>query len=112
MHRLYNLAKEGKLLFPAINVNDSVTKSKFDNLYGCKESLVDGIRRGTDVMMAGKVAMVAGFGDVGKGSAASLRNAGCRVLVSEIDPICALQAAMEATRSSPWRRPPRAPTSS
>jgi adenosylhomocysteinase len=95
VHRLYNLAKEGKLLFPAINVNDSVTKSKFDNLYGCKESLVDGIRRGTDVMMAGKVAMVAGFGDVGKGSAASLRNAGCRVMVSEIDPICALQAAME-----------------
>ena len=95
VHRLYNLAKEGKLLFPAINVNDAVTKSKFDNLYGCKESLVDGIRRGTDVMMAGKVAMVAGFGDVGKGSAASLRNAGCRVLVSEIDPICALQAAME-----------------
>ena len=95
VHRLYILAKEGKLLFPAINVNDSVTKSKFDNLYGCKESLVDGIRRGTDVMMAGKVAMVAGFGDVGKGSAASLRNAGCRVMVSEIDPICALQAAME-----------------
>ena len=95
MHRLYIMAKEGKLLFPAINVNDSVTKSKFDNLYGCRESLVDGIRRGTDVMMAGKVAMVAGFGDVGKGSAASLRNAGCRVLVSEIDPICALQAAME-----------------
>jgi adenosylhomocysteinase len=95
VHRLYIMAKEGKLLFPAINVNDSVTKSKFDNLYGCKESLVDGIRRGTDVMMAGKVAMVAGFGDVGKGSAASLRNAGCRVMVSEIDPICALQAAME-----------------
>ncbi|RVU16657.1 adenosylhomocysteinase [Methylobacterium oryzihabitans] len=95
VHRLYLLAKEGKLLFPAINVNDAVTKSKFDNLYGCRESLVDGIRRGTDVMMAGKVAMVAGFGDVGKGSAASLRNAGCRVLVSEIDPICALQAAME-----------------
>jgi len=95
VHHLYVLAKEGKLLFPAINVNDSVTKSKFDNLYGCKESLVDGIRRGTDVMMAGKVAMVAGFGDVGKGSAASLRNAGCRVIVSEIDPICALQAAME-----------------
>ncbi|MEN0076429.1 MAG: adenosylhomocysteinase, partial [Paracraurococcus sp.] len=85
----------GKLLFPAINVNDSVTKSKFDNLYGCRESLVDGIRRGTDVMMAGKIAMVAGFGDVGKGSAASLRNAGCRVMVSEVDPICALQAAME-----------------
>ena len=95
VHRLYVMAKEGKLLWPAINVNDSVTKSKFDNLYGCRESLVDGIRRGTDVMMAGKVAMVAGFGDVGKGSAASLRNAGCRVLVSEIDPICALQAAME-----------------
>ncbi|MFO1170250.1 MAG: adenosylhomocysteinase [Hyphomicrobiaceae bacterium] len=93
--RLIAMAKEGKLLFPAINVNDSVTKSKFDNLYGCRESLVDGIRRGTDVMMAGKVAMVAGFGDVGKGSAASLRNAGCRVMVSEIDPICALQAAME-----------------
>ncbi len=95
VHRLYLMEKEGKLLWPAINVNDSVTKSKFDNLYGCRESLVDGIRRGTDVMMAGKVAMVAGFGDVGKGSAASLRNAGCRVLVSEIDPICALQAAME-----------------
>jgi adenosylhomocysteinase len=95
VHRLYIMAKEGKLLFPAINVNDSVTKSKFDNLYGCRESLVDGIRRGTDVMMSGKVAMVAGFGDVGKGSAASLRQAGCRVLVSEIDPICALQAAME-----------------
>jgi adenosylhomocysteinase len=95
VHRLYIMQKEGKLLWPAINVNDSVTKSKFDNLYGCRESLVDGIRRGTDVMMAGKVAMVAGFGDVGKGSAASLRNAGCRVLVSEVDPICALQAAME-----------------
>jgi adenosylhomocysteinase len=95
VHRLYQMASSGKLLFPAINVNDSVTKSKFDNLYGCKESLVDGIRRGTDVMMAGKVAMVAGFGDVGKGSAASLRNAGCRVMVSEVDPICALQAAME-----------------
>ena len=87
--------RKGSLLFPAINVNDSVTKSKFDNLYGCRESLVDGIRRGTDVMMAGKIAMVAGFGDVGKGSAASLRQAGCRVMVSEIDPICALQAAME-----------------
>ncbi|MFC3674719.1 adenosylhomocysteinase [Ferrovibrio xuzhouensis] len=95
VHRLYQMAKEGRLLFPAINVNDSVTKSKFDNLYGCRESLVDGIRRGTDVMMAGKVAVVAGFGDVGKGSAASLRNAGCRVMVTEIDPICALQAAME-----------------
>jgi adenosylhomocysteinase len=95
VHRLYEMQKKGTLLFPAINVNDSVTKSKFDNLYGCRESLVDGIRRGTDVMMAGKVAMVAGFGDVGKGSAASLRNAGCRVMVSEIDPICALQASME-----------------
>src|SRR5215217_2362209 len=95
VHRLYSMAKEGKLLWPAINVNDSVTKSKFDNLYGCRESLVDGIRRGTDVMMSGKVAMVAGFGDVGKGSAASLRQAGCRVMVSEVDPICALQAAME-----------------
>jgi adenosylhomocysteinase len=93
--RLYQMAKEGRLLFPAFNVNDSVTKSKFDNLYGCRESLVDGIRRGTDVMMAGKTAMVCGFGDVGKGSAASLRNAGCRVMVSEVDPICALQAAME-----------------
>jgi adenosylhomocysteinase len=95
VHRLYEMQKKGTLLWPAINVNDSVTKSKFDNLYGCRESLVDGIRRGTDVMMAGKVAMVAGFGDVGKGSAASLRQAGCRVMVSEIDPICALQAAME-----------------
>ena len=95
VHRLYQIAKEGKLPFPAINVNDSVTKSKFDNLYGCKESLVDAIRRATDVMLAGKVACVAGFGDVGKGSAASLRNGGARVLVTEIDPICALQAAME-----------------
>ncbi len=95
VHRLYEMQKKGTLLWPAINVNDSVTKSKFDNLYGCRESLVDGIRRGTDVMMAGKVAFVAGYGDVGKGSAASLRQAGCRVLVSEIDPICALQAAME-----------------
>src|SRR5882724_11866704 len=95
VHRLYIMERAGKLLFPAINVNDSVTKSKFDNLYGCRESLVDGICRGTDVMMSGKVAMVAGFGDVGKGSAASLRQAGCRVMVSEIDPICALQAAME-----------------
>jgi adenosylhomocysteinase len=95
VHRLYQIAKEGKLPFPAINVNDSVTKSKFDNLYGCKESLVDAIRRATDVMLAGKVACVAGFGDVGKGSAASLRNGGARVLVTEVDPICALQAAME-----------------
>src|SRR5688572_31170200 len=95
VHRLYQMEKDGRLLFPAINVNDSVTKSKFDNLYGCRESLVDGVRRATDVMMAGKVAVVAGFGDVGKGSAASLRNAGARVVVTEIDPICALQAAME-----------------
>jgi adenosylhomocysteinase len=95
VHRLYKLAEEGRLLFAAINVNDSVTKSKFDNLYGCRESLVDALRRGTDVMMAGKVAFVAGFGDVGKGSAASLRQAGCRVVVAEVDPICALQAAME-----------------
>jgi len=95
VHRLYELSKKGKLPFPAINVNDSVTKSKFDNLYGCKESLVDAIRRATDVMLAGKVACVAGFGDVGKGSAASLRNGGARVLVTEVDPICALQAAME-----------------
>ena len=95
VHRLYEMARDNKLMVPAINVNDSVTKSKFDNLYGCRESLVDALRRGTDVMMAGKVAVVAGFGDVGKGSAASLRNAGCRVMVTEADPICALQAAME-----------------
>src|SRR6476661_8304914 len=95
VHRLYEMAKKGDLPFPAINVNDSVTKSKFDNLYGCRESLVDAIRRGTDVMMSGKVAVVAGYGDVGKGSAASLKNGGCRVLVTEVDPICALQAAME-----------------
>ncbi|MDB5369498.1 MAG: adenosylhomocysteinase [Roseomonas sp.] len=95
VHRLWDMVKKGTLKVPAINVNDSVTKSKFDNLYGCRESLVDAIRRGTDVMMAGKIAVVAGFGDVGKGSAASLRNAGCRVLVTEADPICALQAAME-----------------
>lgn len=95
VHRLYELAKAGTLPFPAINVNDSVTKSKFDNKYGCRESLIDGIRRATDVMLAGKVAVVGGYGDVGKGSAESLRNAGCRVIVTEIDPICALQAAME-----------------
>jgi adenosylhomocysteinase len=93
--RLYQLAEAGGLPFPAINVNDSVTKSKFDNLYGCRESLVDGIRRATDVMLAGKVAVVAGYGDVGKGSAASLRQGGARVMVTEVDPICALQAAME-----------------
>ena len=95
VHRLYQMAAKGELPFPAINVNDSVTKSKFDNLYGCRESLVDGIRRGTDVMLAGKVAVVCGYGDVGKGSAASLRSGGARVIVTEIDPICALQAAME-----------------
>ncbi len=95
VHRLYEMAKKGDLPFPAINVNDSVTKSKFDNLYGCRESLVDAIRRGTDVMLSGKVAVVCGYGDVGKGSAASLRQGGARVIVTEIDPICALQAAME-----------------
>jgi adenosylhomocysteinase len=95
VHRLYQMAAKGDLPFPAINVNDSVTKSKFDNLYGCRESLVDAIRRGTDVMLSGKVAVVLGYGDVGKGSAASLRNGGARVIVTEIDPICALQAAME-----------------
>jgi adenosylhomocysteinase len=95
VHRLYEMEKKGELKVPAINVNDSVTKSKFDNLYGCRESLVDGIKRATDVMVAGKVGVVAGFGDVGKGSAASLRSQGARVLVTEIDPICALQAAME-----------------
>ena len=95
VHRLYQMAEKGDLPFPAINVNDSVTKSKFDNLYGCRESLVDAIRRATDVMLAGKVAVVLGYGDVGKGSAASLRNGGARVIVTEIDPICALQAAME-----------------
>jgi adenosylhomocysteinase len=95
VHRLYEMMKAGKLKVPAFNVNDSVTKSKFDNLYGCRESLVDGIKRATDVMMAGKVAVVCGFGDVGKGSAASLRSQGARVMVTEIDPICALQAAME-----------------
>lgn len=95
VHRLYEMAKKGTLLFPAINVNDSVTKSKFDNKYGCRESLVDGIRRATDVMLVSKVAVVCGYGDVGKGSAESLRSAGCRVLVTEVDPICALQACME-----------------
>jgi adenosylhomocysteinase len=95
VHRLYEMAKKGTLKMPAINVNDSVTKSKFDNLYGCRESLVDGIKRATDVMISGKIALVAGFGDVGKGSAASLRTQGARVLITEVDPICALQAAME-----------------
>ena len=95
VHRLYQMSERGELPFPAINVNDSVTKSKFDNLYGCRESLVDAIRRGTDVMLSGKVAVVCGYGDVGKGSAASLRQGGARVIVTEVDPICALQAAME-----------------
>jgi adenosylhomocysteinase len=95
VHRLYEMVEKGTLMVPAINVNDSVTKSKFDNLYGCRESLVDGIKRATDVMLAGKLTVVCGFGDVGKGSAASLRNQGARVVVTEIDPICALQASME-----------------
>jgi adenosylhomocysteinase len=95
VHRLYRMAQDGRLLVPAINVNDSVTKSKFDNLYGCRESLIDGIKRGTDVMLAGKIAVVCGYGDVGKGCAQSLRGQGARVIVTEIDPICALQAAME-----------------
>jgi adenosylhomocysteinase len=95
VHRLYEMEKKGELLFPAINVNDSVTKSKFDNIYGCRHSLIDGINRASDVMMGGKVALVAGYGEVGKGCAQSLRGQGCRVIVSEIDPICALQAAME-----------------
>ena len=95
VQRLYDMQEKDTLMVPAINVNDSVTKSKFDNLYGCRESLVDGIRRATDVMLSGKIALVAGFGDVGKGSAASLRSAGARVMVTEVDPICALQAAME-----------------
>ena len=98
MHRLYQMEKEGRLPFPAINVNDSVTKSKFDNLYGCRESLVDGIKRATDVMIAGKVAVVAGYGDVGKGCAQALRALSAQVWVTEIDPICALQAAMEGYR--------------
>ena len=94
MHRLYQMMKDGELLFPAINVNDSVTKSKFDNLYGCRESLADGIKRATDIMVAGKVVVVAGYGDVGKGCAQSMRGFGARVIITEIDPICALQAAM------------------
>ena len=95
MHRLYEMARDGSLLFPAINVNDSVTKSKFDNKYGCRHSLIDGINRATDVLIGGKVAVVCGYGDVGKGSAESLRGQGARVIVTEIDPICALQAAMD-----------------
>jgi adenosylhomocysteinase len=104
VHRLYERMKNGTLPVPAINVNDSVTKSKFDNKYGCKESLVDAIRRATDLMLAGKVAVVAGYGDVGKGSAASLRGAGCRVIVTEIDPICALQAAMDGYEVTPMHK--------
>jgi adenosylhomocysteinase len=104
VHRLYERMKKGTLPMPAINVNDSVTKSKFDNKYGCKESLVDAIRRATDVMMAGKVAVVGGYGDVGKGSAASLRGAGVRVIVTEIDPICALQAAMDGFEVKPMKK--------
>ena len=95
MHRLYQMMEAGTLLFPAINVNDSVTKSKFDNIYGCRHSLPDGLARATDVMLGGKVAVVFGFGEVGKGCAQALRGQGCRVIVTEIDPICALQAAME-----------------
>lgn len=95
VHRLYQMEKTGELLFPAINVNDSVTKSKFDNLYGCRESLVDGIKRATDVMVAGKTVVVCGYGDVGKGCAQSMRALGARVIITEVDPICALQAAME-----------------
>src|SRR6187402_2979531 len=101
VHRLYEMQKSGKLLFPAINVNDSVTKSKFDNLYGCRESLLDGIKRATDVMIAGKVGVVCGYGDVGKGCAAALRGMGAQVVVTEIDPVCALQAAMEGFRVLP-----------
>tara|TARA_B100000809_G_scaffold74873_2_gene72633 strand:- start:5127 stop:5987 length:861 start_codon:yes stop_codon:yes gene_type:complete len=101
VHRLYQMMERGELLFPAINVNDSVTKSKFDNLYGCRESLVDGIKRATDVMIAGKVAVVCGFGDVGKGCAQALQGLGCRIIVNEIDPICALQAAMAGYQVMP-----------
>ena len=113
VHRLYEMAESGELLFPAINVNDSVTKSKFDNLYGCRHSLVDGINRATDVMIAGKIAVICGFGDVGKGSAESLRGQGARVIVTEIDPICALQAAMQGYQVADARgRHRRPPTSS
>ena len=101
VHRLYQMMERGELLFPAINVNDSVTKSKFDNLYGCRESLADGIKRGTDVMVAGKVVVICGYGDVGKGCAQSMSGFGARVIVTEIDPICALQAAMEGYQVCP-----------
>src|SRR5207253_2966934 len=100
VHRLYEMMKAGTLLFPAINVNDSVTKSKFDNIYGCRHSLLDGLNRATDVMLGGKIALVCGFGEVGKGCAQALRGQGCRVIVTEIDPICALQAAMEGYKVS------------
>ena len=113
MHRLYQMVETGELLFPAINVNDSVTKSKFDNLYGCRHSLIDGINRATDVMIGGKVAVVCGFGDVGKGCAESLRGQGARVVITEIDPICALQAAMQGYEVQDARGSRRdAPTSS
>ena len=113
MHRLYQMEKNGTLLFPAINVNDSVTKSKFDNIYGCRHSLPDGLMRATDVMLGGKVAVVCGFGEVGKGCAQALRGQGCRVIVTEIDPICALQAAMEGYQVDHARGRGRdAPTSS
>ena len=113
MHRLYEFERAGTLLFPAINVNDSVTKSKFDNKYGCRHSLIDGINRGTDVMIAGKLAVVCGYGDVGKGCVESLRGQGARVVVTEIDPICALQAAMDGLRGRHARGRRRArPTSS
>ncbi len=105
MHRLYEMARDGTLLFPAINVNDSVTKSKFDNKYGCRHSLIDGIKRATDVLIGGKVTVVCGYGDVGKGCAESLRGQGARVIITEIDPICALQAAMDGYQvSDPGRR--------
>ena len=113
VHRLYEMAKAGTLLFPAINVNDSVTKSKFDNKYGCRHSLIDGINRGTDVLIGGKVAVVCGYGDVGKGCAESLRGQGARVIITEIDPICALQAAMDGYQVATLEDVlPPAPTSS
>jgi adenosylhomocysteinase len=112
VHRLYQMAERGELPFPAINVNDSVTKSKFDNLYGCRESLVDAIRRGTDVMLSGKVAVVLGYGDVGKGSAASLRNGGARVIVTESTRSAPCRRRWRAMRSRPWKTSPPRPTSS
>ena len=112
VHRLYQFAEQGQLLFPAINVNDSVTKSKFDNKYGCRHSLIDGINRATDVLIGGKVAVVCGYGDVGKGCAESLRGQGARVIVTEIDPICALQAAMDGYQVARSRTCSAPPTSS